>query len=156
MALKENIKAPEFKLTDKAGKKYSLKDFKSDFYVVYFYPKDDTLGCTLEAKDFSKKINNFEKENIKIIGISGGDDKSKEKFCNKYNLKILLLSDSDFKISKKYNVYGKKSFMGHVFNGISRVTYVLDKKKKIIKVFSKVKPLGHANEVLEYIQSIKN
>lgn len=150
--LAEGKKAPDFKLKDKEGNVYSLKDFDEEFKVVYFYPKDDTPGCTIEANGFSKMADEFEEAGAKIIGISGGDEKSKKKFCDKYNLGILLLSDTDFSVSNKYGVYGEKSFMGRKYMGISRVTFVLDASNKVIKVYDKVKPLGHAKEVLDFVK----
>ena len=146
-------KAPEFLLKDKNSKAVNLKEISSKFTIVYFYPKDDTLGCTIEAKQFSNLIHEFKKLNVKIIGISGGDEKSKKSFCDKYGLKITLVSDPDFSISKKYRVYGKKNFMGKEFFGIKRTTFVLDKDKKIIKIYENVSPEGHAQEVLNFLLS---
>src|SRR3989344_1550809 len=138
---------------DKEGKKYSLKNFTSDFIVLYFYPKDDTSGCTIEAQEFTQDLDKFEGLNTIIIGISGGNKETKSKFCNKYNLKVLLLSDPDFLISKKYGVYGEKSFLGKKFMGIKRTTFILDKNRDIIKTYENVKPAGHSEEVLEFIKS---
>ena len=147
-------KAPDFSLKDKDGKNHSLKDIKSKYTVVYFYPRDSTPGCTIEATEFNKYLNHFKRLETTIIGISGGDEKSKTKFCDTHNLKFALLSDTDYKISNKYGVYGEKSFMGKKFMGISRITFVLDKNKKIIKIYDKIKPLIHSNEVLEFIKSL--
>lgn len=148
-------KAPNFSLKDKEKKIYSLKDFNSDFLVVYFYPKDDTPGCTIEAQEFTNNLEKFKKLNASIIGISGGNEGTKAKFCNKYNLKVLLLSDPDFSISKKYGVYGEKSFLGKKFMGIKRTTFILDKNKNIIKAYENVKPLDHSKEILEFIKNQK-
>jgi peroxiredoxin Q/BCP len=156
MMLQEGKKAYGFCLKDKDEKEHCLKDVKSDYTVLFFYPKDNTSGCTIESKDFSKNLEKFQKLNTTVIGISGGDQKSKEKFCSKNNLKQPMLSDTDFKVSEKYGVYGEKKFMGNTYMGISRVTFVLDKNKKVIKVFEKVKPLGHAKEVLEVIENDRN
>lgn len=153
--IKEGKKAPSFKLKDKDEKFISLNDFDSDYYIIYFYPKDNTPGCTIEAQMFSKDKSKFNKLNSTIIGISGGDQKTKTKFCKKNNLKIILLSDTDFKVSTKYGVYGEKKFMGRTYMGINRVTFILDKNKKIIKIFDKVKPLIHSKEVLDFIKKIK-
>ena len=150
--LKIGIKAPEFSLKDKDGRFHSLKNIKSKFTIVYFYPKDNTPGCTIEAKTFSNSLREFEKLNTKVIGISGGDEKSKNKFCEKHNLKLILLSDPEFKVSQSYNVYGEKSFMGRKYMGIFRQTFILDKDKKIVKIFEKVKPLKHVKEVLEFLK----
>lgn len=153
--LKVGAKAPDFKLSDKDGSKISLKDLKAEFTVVYFYPKDDTPGCTIEAQGFNKDISKYKKLDISVIGISGGDEKTKSKFCNKFNLKIILLSDSDFKISKKYNSFGKKTFMGKTYDGIFRKTFILNDKRKIIKIYDKVTPETHSREILEEIKNSK-
>lgn len=149
------MKAKDFSLEDKDGKIHRLSNLQSKYKVLYFYPKDNTPGCIIEAKEFSSSVNEFEKEGAIIIGISGGDNKSKEKFCNLFGLKILLLSDPDFKVSKSYGLYGEKSFMGKKYLGISRTTFVIDDKNEIIKTFENVKPLGHAKEVLNFIKSLK-
>ena len=154
MKLKEGQSAPEFLLKDRGGKTQALKNIDSDYCVVYFYPKDNTPGCTIEAKKFSDNLDQFTELNTTIIGISGGDEKSKTKFCDKHDLKLILLSDTDFKVSESYGVYGEKSFMGRKYKGISRQTFILDNNHKIIKIFEKVKPLIHAQEVLEYIKSL--
>lgn len=149
--IKEGDKAIDFSLKDKDGKKHSLKDFKSRFLVLYFYPKDNTPGCTIEAKMFSKDIEKYKKASADIIGISGGDDKSKKKFCERNNLKIPLLSDTDFIIPKKYGVYGEKNFMGKKYMGINRTTFII-RNNKIIKIFEKVNPKNHSDEVLGFLK----
>ena len=151
--VKVGEQAPDFSLRDKDSNIHSLSEINSDYVLVYFYPKDSTPGCTIEAQEFSKDIEYFDKLNVKVIGISGGDEKSKTKFCEKYDLKILLLSDSDFSISNNYGVYGEKSFMGRKYMGISRWTFVLNKDHKIIKIYDKVKPAEHSQEVLEFIRN---
>ncbi|MFH1209457.1 MAG: peroxiredoxin [archaeon] len=149
------MKAFDFRLKDKDGKTYSLKEFKKNYIVLYFYPKDSTPGCTLEAKEFNDHLDDFKKLNTQIIGISGGDEKTKTKFCDKHKLKLLLLSDTDFSISKKYKVYREKSFLGKKFLGIVRTTFVLDKSYNIIKQYDKVNPIGHAKEVLKFVKNIE-
>ena len=151
--LKEREQAPDFSLRDKDSNIHSLSEINSDYVLVYFYPKDSTPGCTIEAQEFSKDIEEFNKLDTTIIGISGGDEKSKTKFCEKHDLKILLLSDSDFSVSNNYGVYGEKSFMGRKYMGISRWTFVLNKDHKIIKIYDKVKPAEHSQEVLEFIRN---
>ena len=148
-----NKKAQSFSLKDKDAKAHNLKDINSDFTVLYFYPKDNTSGCTIQANTFNSKLPEFKKLKTTIIAISGGDEKSKTKFCEKNNLKIILLSDTDFNISKKYNVYGEKKFMGKTYDGIYRTTFVLDKNKKIIKIFEKVKPAENPDEIIGFIRS---
>lgn len=152
---KEGTKAPVFSLKDKDGVKHSLKDMDPGFTVLYFYPKDNTPGCTLEAREFSKDKDKYKILGAEVIGISGGDEKSKTRFCEKNSIDITLLSDTDFKVSEKYGVYGEKKFMGRTYMGITRTTFVLDKDKKIIKVFEKVKPLGHSKDVLKFIEEHK-
>ena len=152
--LKISDKAPAFKLKDKDGFIHSLNQVESDFCVVYFYPKDNTPGCTIEAKAFNTALGKLNRMDAKIIGISGGDEKTKNAFCKKHGLKVTLLSDPDFKISKKYGVYGKKNFMGKVFNGILRKTFLLDKNKKILKIYHKVAPESHPAEILADIKNL--
>ena len=146
-------KAPEFSLPDKDGKIHSLKDIKSKNVVVYFYPTDNTPGCTIEAIEFTKTLPELERLGIAVLGITGGDKETKTKFCKDHNLKVTLLSDTDFSISKKYGVYGEKSFMGRTYLGIKRITFLLDKEHKIIKVFDTVKPATHAQEIIEFVKS---
>ena len=150
--LKAGKKAPNFKLTDKDGSVFELNKIKADQFIIYFYPKDDTPGCTLQAKEFTKALKNFKKLGIEVFGISGGDDKTKTKFCKKHKLSVTLLSDPDFTISKKFGVFGEKKFMGRKYMGINRVTYLLDKKQKVSHVFEKVTPEGHAKEILKFIK----
>jgi len=149
-------KAPAFSLPDKDGQVISLKNISTKYTLIYFYPKDSTPGCTLEAVGFSKTKKEFEKLDTTIIGISGGDEKSKTKFCEKNNLTIPLLSDTNFKVSSAYDVYGEKKFMGRTYQGISRISYLLDKDKKIIKVYEKVNTLSHHKEVLADIQALQS
>ena len=145
--------APQFSLTDKDGKLHSLSKLPGDFTVLYFYPKDDTPGCTIQAQEFSKALPKFAKLKATVVGISGGNDVTKGKFCTKYKLKVLLLSDPDFKLAKKFKSYGKKSFMGRTFNGIFRNTYILDSAKRVIATFEKVDPATNSAEMLEFIKS---
>ncbi|HLP79351.1 MAG TPA: peroxiredoxin [Acidobacteriota bacterium] len=155
-ALTVGTKAPDFTLPDKDGKLHSLKNIKSKYTVVYFYPKDNTTGCTLEARDFSVMKQQFESRGITIIGISGGDAASKTKFCTQNELTITLLSDTDYSTSKAFGVYGEKSFMGKIGLGIQRSTFVLDEQKKIVAVFENVNALGHAKNVLAKIAGLSS
>jgi thioredoxin-dependent peroxiredoxin len=152
--LKEGGKAPSFSLQDKDGEVRKLGEGNFDYTVVYFYPKDNTPGCTIEAQEFSKQIKKFEKAGAAVIGISGGDEKSKIKFCTKHKLKVTLLSDPDFKVASKYGAYGPKTFMGKKFKGINRMTFVLNRHKKVLKIYDKVKAAGHAEEVLNFIKEL--
>jgi len=153
--IKENTKAPDFTLPSTNGENQKLKDLLGKYVVIYFYPKDDTPGCTIETNDFNKLYPKFEKLNCEIFGISKDTIKSHDKFREKFKIKFDLLSDEQIKILKKYKVWGKKKFMGREFMGIIRSTFLIDKKGKIIKVWDNVKVKDHAKEVLETLKSLK-
>lgn len=153
-ALKIGQSAPRFSLKDKDGYTHTLDKPKAEYTVIYFYPKDDTPGCTLEAKEFSQYSEKFAARNVRVVGVSGGDDKTKAKFCNKYSLKVPLVSDTDCKVAKSYGAYGTKQFMGRTFQGIFRKTFLVDKAGKIAHIFDTVKPEGHAQEVLAAIEAL--
>ena len=144
----------DFELKDKNGELHKLSEVRAKYIVLYFYPKDSTAGCTVEAVEFSKDIDKFNKLNTKVIGVSGGNEESKTKFVENHNLKVLLLSDPDFEVCKKYKVYGEKSFLGRKFMGIKRMTFVLDDNNRVIKVYDKVKPEIHSKEVLDFIKRL--
>lgn len=150
--LKIGQTAPRFSLKDKDGRAHSLG--KAEYTVLYFYPKDDTPGCTLEAKEFSQLIQKFRSRNVEVVGVSGGNEKTKASFCKKHSLKVPLVSDSDFKVAKSYGAYGLKKFMGRSFQGIFRKTFLVDKSGKIAHIFDTVKPEGHAEEVLAAIDQL--
>ena len=152
--IKENTKAPDFNLPSTNKKNYSLKDSFGKYVIVYFYPKDDTPGCTLETNDFNKLLPKFKKLNCEILGISKDNLKSHDKFRDKYKIKFNLLADEEIKVLKKYKVWAKKKFMGREFMGIVRTTFLIDKKGKIIKIWNNVKVKDHAKEVLETLQKI--
>ncbi|MBT6447958.1 MAG: thioredoxin-dependent thiol peroxidase [Flavobacteriaceae bacterium] len=152
--LKTNTKAPTFNLNSTDGKVYSLKNSIGKYVVFYFYPKDDTPGCTIETNDFNKLLSKFKKLECEIYGISKDDLKSHDKFRNKYNIKFDLLADEEIKVLKKYKVWGKKKFMGREFMGIIRTTFLIDKKGKIIKIWNNVKVKDHAKEVLETLKNL--
>ena len=154
MTIKIGDKAPEFALKDKDGQLWKLKDLPSDHIVIYFYPKDNTTGCTTEATEFTQFLPHFKRLKTKVIGISGGDEKSKQKFCEQHNLKVLLLSDPEFTTCNKYGVYGEKSFLGKKFMGIKRTTFVLDNKHAIIKIYENVRAEGHSKDVLRFLESL--
>ena len=154
MTLKINSKAPKFEAPSTSNNKYSLKNSIGKYIVLYFYPKDDTPGCTIETNDFNKLISKFKKLGCEIYGISKDSIKSHEKFREKYKIKFDLLSDEDIKVLKKYKVWGKKKFMGREFMGIIRTTYLIDKKGKILRIWNNVKVKDHANEVLETLKGI--
>ena len=150
--LKNNIKAPNFVLLSTSKKNYSLKDSIGKYVVIYFYPKDDTPGCTIETNDFNKLLTKFKKLECEIYGISKDSLKSHDKFRDKYKIKFDLLADEEIKVLKIYKVWGNKKFMGREFMGINRTTFLIDKKGKIIKIWENVKVKDHAKEVLETLK----
>ena len=147
-------KAYTFCLPSTNGDNFYLDKINTNV-VVYFYPKDDTPGCTLETKDFSKLYKQFKKEKTEVVGISKDSMASHLKFKKKYKVPFQLLSDEDVKVQKKYKVWGMKSFMGRKFKGTIRSTYLVDKNKKILKSWSNVRVLNHAKEVLEFLKEVK-
>ena len=151
--LKINSQAPNFKLLSTSKETYSLKNSLGKYVVIYFYPKDDTPGCTIENNDFNKLLSKFNKLECEIYGISKDNIKSHDKFRDKYKIKFNLLADEEIKILKKYKVWGKKKFMGREFMGINRTTFLIDKKGKIIKIWENVKVKDHAKEVLETLKT---
>ena len=146
--VKEGTTAPSFKTTDANGEPVNLKDFRGKKVVLYFYPKDDTPGCTKEACSFRDAFSKFKKQGITILGVSPDSEKSHQKFTAKYKLPFTLLADTNHSIADAYGVYGEKKFMGRTYMGIHRTTFLIDEKGKIKKVFEKVKPEDHADEVL--------
>ncbi|MDA9650418.1 thioredoxin-dependent thiol peroxidase [Candidatus Pelagibacter sp.] len=152
MKLKINSKAPSFELPSTALDKFSLKKFIGKYLVIYFYPKDDTPGCTIETNDFNKLLSKFKKLECEVFGISKDNLKSHTKFRDKYKIKFNLLADEEIKVLKKFKVWGKKKFMGKEFMGIIRTTFLIDKKGKIIKIWDNVIVKDHAKEVLESLK----
>lgn len=148
--------APSFSLTDKDGKVHTLASLARAFTVLFFYPKDDTPGCTVEAKEMSERLALLEALDAAVVGISGGTDKTKAKFCAKHDLSVLLLTDPDFETARAYESYGEKSFMGKRYLGILRNTFILDRDLKIRRVFTNVKPAGHADEVIAALRDLRD
>lgn len=147
--IKEGDTVPKFELLDSNGKAVKSSDFKGKKHVIYFYPKDFTPGCTIEADEFSKDYNKFKKAGIEIVGISKDDVDSHKKFCEKMKIPFVLLADTETEVAKKFGVWGKKNFMGKDYMGVIRSTFLVDEKGKIFKAYPKVKAAGHAKEVLE-------
>ena len=152
MTLKINSKAPIFEIPSTSIGKYSLKDSAGKYVVLYFYPKDDTPGCTIETNDFNKLLSKFKKLECEVYGISKDNVKSHDKFRDKYKIKFDLLADEKLIVLKKYKVWGKKKFMGREFMGVLRTTILIDKKGKIIKIWDNVKVKDHAKEVLDTLR----
>ena len=147
--LKERSVAPDFAAKDANGELVRLKDLRGQKVVLYFYPRDDTPGCTKEACSFRDAFAQFKRRNIRILGVSVDSEASHSKFTAKYKLPFTLIADPDHAIADAYGVYGEKKFMGRTYMGVKRITYLIDEKGKIKKVFEKVKPEEHAQEVLD-------
>jgi peroxiredoxin Q/BCP len=148
------MKTINFTLSSTGKESFVLKNYKGKFVILYFYPKDDTPGCTIETNDFNKLLSKFKKLDCEIFGISKDSLKSHNKFKEKYKIKFDLLSDEELTVIKKYKVWGKKKFLGKEFMGIIRTTFLIDKKGKIIKIWNNVKVRDHAKEVLETVKNL--
>jgi thioredoxin-dependent peroxiredoxin len=147
--LKEGDKAPDFSSKDQNGNPVKLSDFKGKKVVLYFYPKDDTPGCTKEACSFRDADEVYRNKGIKVLGVSTDDEKSHQKFISKFQLPFDLLADTDKSIVESYGVWGEKSMYGKKYMGTNRKTFLIDENGKIAKVFDKVNVEEHADEVLE-------
>ena len=154
MKLKINTKAPNFNLISTSGNIFELNKVKNKNIILYFYPKDDTPGCTLESKDFSKLNSMINKKNTIVLGISKDSIESHLKFKKKYKLKFDLLSDEKLLVIKKYGVWGMKSFLGKKFKGVIRSTFLINSKGKIHKIWSNVRVKDHAKAVLDELKNI--
>lgn len=148
MPLKAGSKAPAFNLRDHNGEKAALKDFSGKWLVLYFYPKDNTSGCTMEAIDFTKNKKDFAGLGAEIIGISPDSEESHRKFIEKQKLSIKLLSDQDKKTLEKYGVWQLKKMYGREYHGVVRSTFLIDPKGRIARIWEKVKVKSHVNDVL--------
>ena len=151
--LNEGDDAPDFTATETNGKTIKLTDLRGRRVCLYFYPKDDTPGCTAQACSLRDSFSEFEKQNIKIFGVSPDDERSHRKFTDKFNLPFPLLADTDHLIADAYGVYGEKSMYGKKYMGIIRTTFLLDEAGKIVKIFRKVKVEEHAQEVLKAFEN---
>lgn len=146
--LKEGDEAPDFSAQATGGLKMSLSDFKGKNVILYFYPKDDTPGCTKEACNFRDHFAQFKKRGVLILGVSKDPVKSHEKFTEKFDLPFPLLSDEDHKIAEAYGVWGERKFMGRTYMGTHRVTFLIGPDRRVKKIWNQVKPDEHAAEVL--------
>lgn len=149
MKIKIMDKAPNFSLKDQDGNVHNLSNYKGKWLLLYFYPKDNTPGCTKEACQIRDSFPSFKDLGIAVLGISADSVESHKKFAQKYNLPFPLLSDEDKKVIKSYGVLGKKKFMGKEFVGIKRTSFLIDPYGKIFKIYENVSPDKHAKEVLE-------
>ena len=146
--LQEGDKAPDFTTKDDQGHDVSLKDFRGKKVVLYFYPKDNTSGCTKEACDFRDNLGRIKRKDAVVLGVSPDSEKSHGKFKSKFDLTFPLLVDEDKKIVNLYGVWKEKSMYGRKYMGVERTTFIIDEKGKIAKIFPKVKVAGHVDEVL--------
>jgi peroxiredoxin Q/BCP len=147
--LKVGDNAPNFSMSVSGNKVISLSDFKKRVLVLYFYPRDDTPGCTIEAQDFNEKLQDFTAKNIEIIGVSRDSIASHDKFCSKYDLKITLASDAEGTVCESYGVIVEKSMFGKKYLGVNRTTFLIDAEGKIAEIWSNVSVNNHASQVLE-------
>ena len=156
MAIEIGKKAPAFKAMASGDKEISLKDYEGKWLVLYFYPKDNTSGCTKQACGFSESIKQFEKLDAEILGVSPDSVKSHDNFKEKHNLQFDLLSDPEKEIAARYDAYGEKSMYGRKYMGIIRSTYIIDPKGKIAAEYKKVKVSGHVEKVMKDLEELKS
>ena len=147
--LKAGDATPDFKAKDQNGKIVSLKDYAGKKLVLYFYPKDNTPTCTVEACNLRDNYSALKKKGYAILGVSADEEKKHLKFIEKFDLPFSLLADVDMKVIKAYNIWGTKQFMGRIFDGINRTTFVIDEKGKVEKVITDVKSKNHTEQILE-------
>ncbi|MGA0164105.1 MAG: thioredoxin-dependent thiol peroxidase [Bdellovibrionota bacterium] len=152
--LKEGDMAPSFELRDQSGKLHSLQDYQGKNIVLYFYPKDDTPGCTKEACQFRDDLGQYENLNAVILGVSFDDEVSHQKFIEKFQLNFPLLADVDKKAAEAFGVYVEKSMYGRTYMGIERSTFIIDREGRLAKIFRGVKVDGHSAELLEALKKL--
>lgn len=143
------MKAKDFELPDQFGKLHKLSDYEGKWVILYFYPKDDTPGCTKEACNFRDSIDKFTKMGVVILGVSKDSVESHKKFADKYHLNFTILSDESKEVIKEYKSWGVKKFMGREFEGTVRNTYLINPKGEIVKFYKKVNPLTHSEQILK-------
>jgi len=152
--IQEKTKAPDFNLLDEDGNSHSLSEYKGTPLILYFYPKDNTPGCTTEACNFRDDYSAYEKAKVTILGVSPDSVKSHKKFKEKYQLPFTLLSDPDHTVCEAYGVWAEKQMMGKKYMGILRTTFVINKDGVVEKVFEGVKPSEHSKEVLAVVKNL--
>lgn len=149
MKLEVGSIAPDFELKDQFNETHKLSDYRGKKVILYFYPKDDTPGCTTEACSFRDNYQTYRQHGFEILGVSADDTKSHAKFQEKYSLPFLLLADTDHQVCETYGVWQLKKNMGKEYYGIARTTFVIDEEGKILKIYEKVKPEEHAEQILK-------
>jgi peroxiredoxin Q/BCP len=147
-------KAPAFSLKDQKGKTHKLSDYRGKPLVLYFYPKDDTSGCTKEACAFRDNLPKFKTGKAAVLGVSILDEASKARFADKYDLNFPLLADADHEVAEKYGVWQKRSMYGRSFMGVARTTYLIDANGEVARRWDKVKVDGHAEDVLAAVNEL--
>lgn len=152
--LKVGAKAPAFSLKNTEGKTVKLSDFKGKKVALYFYPKDMTPGCTVEACGFRDDYAQLKKRGVEVLGVSGDDQASHQKFTEKYSLPFTLLSDPTHEMMEKYGAWGEKNMYGKKFMGVLRITYIIDEEGKIARVFGKVKTDNHSKDVIAAVDAM--
>ena len=152
--IKENSKAPIFNLPSSNDQNFEINKNLNQYLLIYFYPRDNTPGCTSEAKDFSKLYKEFKKLDCEIVGVSKDNIESHKKFIDKFKIPFQLLSDEKIVVLKKYGVWGEKSMYGKKFMGIKRTTVLINPKGKILKIWNNVKVTDHAKEVLNFLKEV--
>ncbi len=153
MSISEGMSAPDFTVLDENGKQQRLSDYRGQPVILYFYPKDDTPGCTTEACNFRDDYSAYIEAGVTILGVSPNSPKSHLKFKQKFQLPFPLLADEDHAICEAYNVWGEKKFMGREYMGVSRTTFLIDPQGNIKKIFENVKPAEHSAELLAAIKA---
>jgi peroxiredoxin Q/BCP len=151
--VEEGKPAPDFEATSDTGERVKLSDFRGQPVVLYFYPKDDTPGCTVQACGFRDAYSEFEKRGAVVLGVSPDDQASHVRFKEKHQLPFTLLADPDHAVAEQYGVWGEKNFAGRKYMGVSRSTFVIDADGNLVKAMHKVKPSGHPQQVLEALPS---
>lgn len=155
MSIVEGQAAPDFTLLDENEKSHKLSDYRGKLVVLFFYPRDDTPGCTVEVCNFRDDYSVYEKTGAVLLGVSADDSKSHTKFIKKFDLPFTLLADTEKEVVRSYGVWGKKKFMGKEYEGISRTTFLIDADGKISTIFEKVKPAKHSEEVIAAIKELQ-
>ncbi len=153
--IREGQPAPDFSLSNQAGEMVALKELQGKLVVLYFYPKDDTPGCTTEACNFRDNMGRIQSVGALVYGVSPDSVVSHQKFINKFDLSFPLLSDDGAKVAKAYGIWKEKNMYGKKYMGIERSTFLIDEQGNLAKIWRKVKPAGHAEEVLKFIESRK-
>lgn len=154
MELKKGMKAPAFELTDEAGKVHKLSDYKGKKVVLYFYPKDNTPGCTTEACNFRDDYSAYQDAGVVVLGVSPDSEQSHAKFKQGKNLPFTLLSDPEHKVIEKYGSWGRKKMMGREYDGVFRNTFLIDEAGKIMEIYENVKPATHSKEILDRLVAV--